>query len=112
MLFYGKGGGAWVGTNSFTVTNLGPGIGAGTSFTGGSIVVYIAFYAIFFSTFISSTTFTSASSTGDFSGVFVGFFVIWGILLVVGLINVVFSIIGAVKAFKGEPFSYPLLGGL
>jgi outer membrane immunogenic protein len=36
VLFYGKGGGAWVGANSFTVTNLGPGIGAGTSFTGGS----------------------------------------------------------------------------
>jgi outer membrane immunogenic protein len=36
VLFYGKGGGAWVGTNSFTLTNLGPGIGAGTSFTGGS----------------------------------------------------------------------------
>ncbi len=80
--------------------------------SGGSFVLLIVGYVIFFASFISSTNFDSTTSIPDFGGKFAIFFVIWGIVLVLGIVNVVFGIIGAVRAFKGEPFSYPLLGGL
>ena len=80
--------------------------------SGGSFVLLIVGYVIFFASFISSTNFDSTTSIPDFGGKFAIFFVIWGIVLVLGIVNAVFGIIGAVRAFKGEPFSYPLLGGL
>jgi uncharacterized Tic20 family protein len=36
----------------------------------------------------------------------------YGLLAIVGLIDMIFSVIGAVKAFQGKPFHYPLLGWL
>lgn len=36
----------------------------------------------------------------------------YGLLIGVGLIDTVYSIIGAVQAFQGKPFHYPLLGRL
>lgn len=36
----------------------------------------------------------------------------YGLLAAIGLINAIFSVIGAVKAFQGKPFHYPLLGWL
>jgi uncharacterized Tic20 family protein len=43
---------------------------------------------------------------------FLSFFGIWLVYLAVWLIEVIFSIIGAVQAFQGKPFHYPLLGWL
>jgi uncharacterized Tic20 family protein len=77
-------------------------------FSGGSVVLVIIFYALFFKSFDSF----NRASIGDFGAFFGGFFIIWGIVLVLGIVDIVFGILGAVKAFKGEPFSYPLLGGL
>jgi len=37
---------------------------------------------------------------------------LYGILGAAGLIDAIFSVIGAVKAFRGQPFHYPLLGWL
>jgi uncharacterized protein len=81
-------------------------------FSGGSFVLVIAGYVIFFASFASTPNFDSSNPSVDFGGTFAIFFVMWGIVLVLGIVDVVFGIIGAVKAFKGEPFSYPLLGGL
>lgn len=36
----------------------------------------------------------------------------YGLLAAVGLIDAIFSVIGAVQAFKGKPYHYPLLGWL
>jgi len=80
--------------------------------SGGSLVLVIVGYVIFFASFTSSTDFGATTSVPDFGGTFAIFFVMWGIVLVLGIVNIVFGIIGAVKAFKGEPFSYQLLGGL
>jgi len=44
------------------------------------------------------------------AGFFGGFFIVWGVLFAIQIVAIVFSIIGAVKAFKGEPFHYPLMG--
>jgi uncharacterized protein len=43
---------------------------------------------------------------------FAGFFVVWGVLGLLSLVNIVYSIVGAVHAFQGRPFHYPLLGRL
>jgi uncharacterized Tic20 family protein len=43
---------------------------------------------------------------------FLAFFAIYGVFAVGWLIEVIFSIIGAVQAFQGKPFHYPLLGWL
>jgi uncharacterized Tic20 family protein len=39
-------------------------------------------------------------------------FGVYAILGVLSLVQIVFSIIGAVQAFQGKPFHYPLLGWL
>ena len=39
-------------------------------------------------------------------------FLVYGVIFLVGIVDVVLSVIGAVQAFQGKPFHYPLLGGL
>ena len=43
---------------------------------------------------------------------FAGFIVVWGALGLLSIVNIVYSIVGAVQAFQGRPFHYPLLGRL
>lgn len=69
-------------------------------------------YVIFFTRFVSSASSFGPDNPPDplsFFGPFLAFF---GAAALLGLVNVVFSILGAVKGFRGEPFHYPLLGGL
>lgn len=81
-------------------------------FTGGTIVLVIIGYAFFFRSLTSSARFDSPQFPGSFNDSIGIFFVMWGIVLVLSIINIVFGILGAVRAFKGEPFSYPLLRGI
>jgi uncharacterized protein len=71
------------------------------------LIPYVAFLASLTTRQIGSDAFA-----GD-PFAFLGAFLLplcLGALL--GLINIIFSVIGAVKAFRGEAFHYPLLGGL
>jgi uncharacterized protein len=77
-------------------------------FSGSSVVLVIVFYTLFFKSFASF----NQDNFGNFGAFFGGFIIIWGIVIVLGIVDIVFGILGAVKAFRGEPFSYPLLGGL
>ncbi len=65
--------------------------------------------------FLPATTITAASSTPD-GGVYFNalpsLLVFYGLLIILGLTNAVFSVIGAIQAFQGKPFHYPLLGWL
>jgi len=65
--------------------------------------------------FLPATTITAASSTPD-GGVYFnalpGLLVFYGLLIILGLTNAIFSVIGAIQAFQGKPFHYPLLGWL
>lgn len=82
------------------------------------IVAYFGFIAVFFTGFFTTFATTPYSpgtspSPGPFTfASFGALFVFYGILLVGSIINIVFSIIGAVQAFQGKPFHYPLLGRL
>lgn len=67
--------------------------------------------------FLSSFIFTaSASAPPDPMsidlGILPGVFVFYGLLLILGLVNIVYSILAAIQAFQGKPFHYPLLGWL
>ena len=74
-------------------------------------IVIGVFLAIFFTsmfTFASSAAYSdqmSAAITG-------GILIFYGALFAIQIAAIVFGIIGAVKAFKGEPFHYPLMGGV
>jgi uncharacterized Tic20 family protein len=78
-------------------------------FTGLSVVVAIGGYAVFLSSIFTLGPTDSSSIT---AAPFAGIFLLWGGIGVLGLINTIFSIIGAVHAFQGKPFHYPLLGNL
>lgn len=73
----------------------------------------VGLQAFFFSSFFSAA---SAGAPPDPTGIDLtflpGIFVFYGVLIILGLINAVFSVIGAVQAFQGRPFHYPLLGWL
>jgi uncharacterized protein len=76
-----------------------------------TFVTLILLYAGFFSIVLASS---SDGSPSDFNGfspllLLLGLYAIIGIL---GLVQTIFSIIGAVQAFQGKPFHYPLLGWL
>ncbi len=77
-----------------------------------AVVAVIALQITLFATLASTAaTFGPTSTPPDPATAFATF----GFLLVfyvVGLINIIFSVIGAVKAFQGKPFHYPLLGWL
>ena len=71
--------------------------------------------------FFFATTFSAASSASQGAAptpvsidmtVLPGIFAFYGLLMALGLINIVFSVIAAIQAFQGKPFHYPLLGWL
>lgn len=75
-------------------------------------IVIGVFLAIFFasmSAMVSSTTYVDQTASGFFVG---GIFIFYGVIFAIQIVAIVFGVIGAVKAFKGEPFHYPLMGGL
>lgn len=78
-----------------------------------AIGAVVGFDAYMFSTFasMSSQTASSAPTTFDFAffPVLLGLYAVMGI---VGIVTLVYSIVGAVQSFQGRPFHYPLLGGL
>ena len=84
----------------------------GISFVAG-ITLYFAFLSTLFATTSSfdptSTTPPDPTSALASFGILLLFYVVIG---VVGLFDIIFSIIGAVKGFQGKPFHYPLLGWL
>lgn len=61
-------------------------------------------------------SFFTMSANGNYSTFnatpFVAFFAIYGVVLLLMLVEIGFSIYGAVQAFQGRPFSYPFLGRL
>ncbi|HZC07060.1 MAG TPA: DUF4870 domain-containing protein [Ktedonobacterales bacterium] len=77
-------------------------------------IVGVVGMQVYFLTF----AFTSVSSAGpsnpptvDLS--FLPFmFAFYGVLILLGLVDAIFSVIAAVQAFQGKPFHYPLLGWL
>jgi uncharacterized Tic20 family protein len=81
------------------------------------IIAYFVFIAVFFVGFFSGATFPAgpdgSSSPNPFSfAPFGALLVFYAVFLGGYLINAIFSIIGAVQAFQGKPFHYPLLGWL
>lgn len=79
-----------------------------------AFVVVIALEVFIFSAVFTTTAFASGSSADPFVAIGgLGFLLVfYGVLGAIGLINLIFSIIGAVKGFQGKPFHYPLLGWL
>jgi uncharacterized Tic20 family protein len=79
-------------------------------------VAYIGLFGSFFGIGLFSYTTTGpyGPTTSDpFAfAPFVFLLVLYGVILVGSLINMIFSIIGAVNAFQGKLFHYPLLGWL
>ena len=74
-------------------------------------IVIGVFLAIFFTsmfTFASSAAYSDQPPAAFFGGIFI----FYGALFAIQIVAIVFGIIGAVKAFKGEPFHYPLMGGV
>jgi uncharacterized Tic20 family protein len=67
----------------------------------------------FFSSFFSAA---SAGAPPDPIGIDLsilpGVFVFYGLLIIFGLTNAIFSVIAAIQAFQGKPFHYPGLGWL
>jgi uncharacterized Tic20 family protein len=76
-----------------------------------AFVILIVLYLGFFSVVFASTPDSGLPSFNGFSPflLILGFYAILGVL---SLVQIVFSIIGAVQAFQGKPFHYPLLGWL
>jgi len=75
------------------------------------VVIAVGFFIIFasMSAMVSSTTYVDQTASGFFVG---GIFIFYGAIFAIQIVAIVFGVIGAVKAFKGEPFHYPLMGGL
>lgn len=79
------------------------------------VVVVFAVEGILFATVFSSLA--SASDPSQINPALgfapIGFmFAFYPLIFAVGLVNAIFSVIAAVKAFKGEAYHYPLLGWL
>ena len=72
------------------------------------VVGFVAFFVIFASAvaIAPSTSYPDAPPATFFGGIIL-FYVLY---FAIYIFAVVFSIIGAVKAFKGQPFHYPLMG--
>ncbi|HEX9035958.1 MAG TPA: DUF4870 domain-containing protein [Ktedonobacterales bacterium] len=79
-----------------------------------SFIAVIVIQGIFLASFFAQIATASPSnppSSMDFASLGV-LFALYPVIIVVGLLNAIFSVIAAVKAFKGEPYYYPLLGWL
>ncbi len=80
-----------------------------------TFVVFVVGYAFFFATVFGTAGALDPNTTGPSPAVFAsfsGFIVLWGVVGAASLVNIIFSIIGVVRAFQGKDFHYPLLGGL
>jgi uncharacterized Tic20 family protein len=78
-------------------------------------VVFVVGYAFFFATMFGTAGTLDPNSTDPSPVIFAsfsGFLVLWAVVGAASLVNIIFSIIGAVQAFQGKDFHYPLLGGL
>lgn len=81
----------------------------------GLVIVSFLVVGVWFALFI---IFGVAAANADSSGAglagatFAGTFLIWGVFAVVYIGAIVLGVVGAVNAFQGKPFHYPLLGGL
>lgn len=80
-------------------------------FSAVTFVTFILLYAGFFSLAFASSSDSGLPAFGSFSPILLilGFYAILGVL---SLVQIIFSIMGAVQAFQGKPFHYPLLGWL
>jgi uncharacterized Tic20 family protein len=73
------------------------------------IIAVVVFMVFFFTSAFAITA--SAPYSDQMPAVFTGgIFIFYGVLFGVQIVAIVFGVIGAVKAFKGEPFHYPLMG--
>lgn len=78
-----------------------------------SFLVFGIWFALFIGFFGLAAANADSSSGAGFAGAsFAGAFLIWGVYAVVYIGAIVLGVIGAVNAFQGKPFHYPLLGGL
>lgn len=68
------------------------------------MVVGVGGFLVFFAS--ASAIYQGRPDMAFFSGIFI----LYGIVFVIQIVAIVFGVIGAVKAFKGEPFHYPLMG--
>ncbi len=79
----------------------------------GLVIVTFVVLAIWFALFIGLGIATANSDSAGLAGAsFAGVFLIWGVLFVIYIGAIVLGVIGAVQAFQGKPFHYPLLGRL
>jgi uncharacterized Tic20 family protein len=78
------------------------------------LVAYVVFFGIFFVSFFSSAasypTGPGADPNPFLFAPFGSLLIFYALFFVAYLVNIIFSIIGAVQAFQGKPFHYPLLG--
>jgi uncharacterized Tic20 family protein len=80
-------------------------------FTALSFVLIILFYVGFFSLALSASSDGGLPDSFSFSP-FILFLGLYAVIAILSLVQIVYSIIGAVQAFQGKPFHYPLLGRL
>jgi uncharacterized Tic20 family protein len=74
-------------------------------------IIYFASFAMIFSTVPSATDPTQPPPIPVFPiAAFIVVIIMYVILFAIQITAIVFGVIGAVHAFKGEPFHYPLMG--
>jgi uncharacterized Tic20 family protein len=76
-----------------------------------SVIGVIVFYGYFFSLSLSSFSSDGSISIPSYSP-FLIIVAVYAVLGILSLVQIIFSIVGAVQAFQGKPFHYPLLGWL
>lgn len=76
----------------------------------GVVIAVVIFFTVFAGLFgaVGPRSDPGPASVGAFAGLFL----LWGLIAVLSLFDIGFSIYGAVQAFQGRPFHYPLLGGI
>src|SRR5690348_7209173 len=75
-------------------------------------VVGLALFFVFTATFFAAASQAGAGNDGASFAFPIWFFALFGIVGLISLVGQGFSIYGAVQAFQGKDFSYPLLGWL
>ncbi len=77
----------------------------------GLVVAFVLFFS-FVTTLFAATSQAITSETAPSTGFPAWFFALLTFAIIIGLSGQVLSIYGAVQAFQGKDFSYPLLGWL
>ncbi len=77
-------------------------------------IAVIGMQAYFFTTAFAAvgTASAGADPIGIDLSLLPGIFALYGVMIVLGLTDAVFSVIAAIQAFQGKPYHYPLLGWL